>query len=194
MTNDGIEHHLIRGVTSQRKLFRPGDWAERLAGVVALFVGERCAGNPIARARLAMPVMEQDIKCLRISNELRRICPDGFDFVMRFASDNDLMVDICRALDDKPGRDPQPERQTRLMETLTGVRFTYACAACGYRGSVVRPDASHARKLAICARCDGQVWLSVDDATAREQASAVFSPRRHHQTQDADDAEALHCK
>ncbi|MBB5425969.1 hypothetical protein OKW33_003548 [Paraburkholderia atlantica] len=66
----------------------------------------------MASTRLAMPVLEQDIKCLRISSELRRICPDGFNFVMRFASDNDLMVDICRALDDKPGRDPQPERQT----------------------------------------------------------------------------------
>ncbi|MBB5507998.1 hypothetical protein HDG35_004276 [Paraburkholderia sp. JPY681] len=154
--------------------------------------------------------MEQDIKCLCISNELRRICPHGFDFVMRFASDNDLMVDICRALDDKPGRDPQPERQTsgskakermnvlpaqlplplrqsqaanatarrRLMEALTEVRYTHACAACGYRGRVVRPDASHARKLAICARCEGQVWLSVDDTTAREEASAVFSARK----------------
>ncbi|MBB5496662.1 putative nucleic acid-binding Zn ribbon protein [Paraburkholderia sp. MM5384-R2] len=64
------------------------------------------------------------------------------------------------------------------METLTKVRYTYACAACGYRGRVVRPDASHARKLAICARCDGQVWLSVDAATAPGEASAVFSAQR----------------
>ncbi|WP_442793978.1 DUF3579 domain-containing protein [Paraburkholderia sp. HD33-4] len=112
MTNDGIGHYLIRGVTSQCKPFRPGDWAERLTGVVALFVAERCHGNAIASTRLAMPVVEQDIKCLRISNELRRICPDAFDFVMRFASDNDLTVDPCRALDDKRGRYPQPERQT----------------------------------------------------------------------------------
>ncbi|MGF6978381.1 hypothetical protein QFZ94_006896 [Paraburkholderia sp. JPY465] len=138
MTNDGIEHHLIRGVTSQCKLFRPGDWAERLAGVVALFVGERCAGNPIASTRLAMPVVEQDIKCLRISNELRRICPDGFDFVMRFASDNDLSVDICRALDDKPGRDPQPERQTngskakdRMNELAVPTAATVATESSG---------------------------------------------------------------
>lgn len=49
------------------------------------------------------------------------------------------------------------------METLTEVRYTYACAACGYRTTVLRPDASHARELALCARCDGQVWLSVAD-------------------------------
>ncbi len=61
------------------------------------------------------------------------------------------------------------------METLSEVRYTYACATCGYRACVVRPDASHARKLAICGRCDGQVWLSVADATGRMDASAVFS-------------------
>ncbi|WP_429477144.1 hypothetical protein [Paraburkholderia atlantica] len=45
-----------------------------------MFAGERCAGNAMANTRLAMPVLEQDIKCLRISSELRRICPDGFGF------------------------------------------------------------------------------------------------------------------
>lgn len=47
------------------------------------------------------------------------------------------------------------------METLTEVRYTYACTACGHRATVLRLDASHARELAICARCDGQVWLRV---------------------------------
>jgi hypothetical protein len=49
------------------------------------------------------------------------------------------------------------------METLTEVRYTYACAACGYQTTVLRPDVSHARELALCARCDGQVWLGVAD-------------------------------
>lgn len=49
------------------------------------------------------------------------------------------------------------------METLTEVRYTYTCAACGYQTTVLRPNASHARELALCARCDGQVWLSVAD-------------------------------
>ncbi|TDY16667.1 hypothetical protein B0G81_7740 [Paraburkholderia sp. BL6665CI2N2] len=61
------------------------------------------------------------------------------------------------------------------METLTEVRYAYACAACGYRASMYRPDASHAGALAICARCDGQVWLRVDDATGRRQISAGSS-------------------
>ena len=53
------------------------------------------------------------------------------------------------------------------METLTEVRYTYACAACGYQTTVSRPDASHAGELALCARCDGQVWLSVADGAGR---------------------------
>ncbi len=44
------------------------------------------------------------------------------------------------------------------MEVLTEMRYTYLCAACGHRATVSRPDASHAGELALCARCDGQVW------------------------------------
>ncbi len=109
MTDDGIECYLIRGVTSQCRLFRPGDWAERLAGVITLFVGERGPGIHLACTRLAMPVVEQDLKCLRIAHELRRVCPDAFDFVMRFARDNDLAVDIRRVLHERTGHVPQSE-------------------------------------------------------------------------------------
>ncbi len=46
------------------------------------------------------------------------------------------------------------------MGILAENRYTYACAACGHHATVWGPDASHAGELAICARCDGQVWLS----------------------------------
>ncbi|MEC5408590.1 DUF3579 domain-containing protein [Paraburkholderia sp. MPAMCS5] len=105
MTSDGVEHFLIRGVTSQRKVFRPGDWAERLSGVIALFVSERCPDKRGVGARLAMPVVMQDVKCLRIAYELRHLCPDAFDFVMRFASDNDLSVDVFTLAHQKHGQD-----------------------------------------------------------------------------------------
>ncbi|AXL48726.1 hypothetical protein DSC91_000239 [Paraburkholderia caffeinilytica] len=100
MTDDGIDHYVIQGMTSQRKLFRPGDWAERLTGVITLFVGERYPGIHIACTRLAMPVVERDLKCLRVAHELRLVCPDAFDFVMLFARDNDLAVKVCRVLDE----------------------------------------------------------------------------------------------
>ncbi|MFM0672126.1 DUF3579 domain-containing protein [Paraburkholderia sediminicola] len=103
MSDDGIDCYLILGVTSQRKLFRPGDWAERLAGVITLFVGERGPGIHLACTRLAMPIVEQDVKCLRIAHELRCACPDAFNFVMRFARDNDLAVSTCRVPGESAG-------------------------------------------------------------------------------------------
>ena len=92
---DNSEHYLIRGTTYDRNVFRPGDWAERLMGVITLFVGERRPGIHIASTRLAVPVVDAGIKCLLVSGELRRICPEAFDFVSRFAKDNDLPMEIC---------------------------------------------------------------------------------------------------
>lgn len=121
MTDDGIDHYLIRGVTSQRKLFRPGDWAERLTGVITLFVGERGTGIHLTCTRLAMPVMEQDLKCLRVARELQRVCPDAFEFVMRFAGDNDLAVDICRVVNERTGRVPKSGPQASVKKANNGV-------------------------------------------------------------------------
>jgi hypothetical protein len=96
-----IQGYLIKGITHSQKTFRPGDWPERLAGVITLFVGERRPGiRPgihIACTRLAMPVVDAGIKCFFVSEELRAVCADAFDFVMRFAKDNDLPVDVRRA-------------------------------------------------------------------------------------------------
>ncbi|KVF77423.1 hypothetical protein WS75_09925 [Burkholderia sp. FL-7-2-10-S1-D7] len=89
--------HLIRGVTRAQKTFRPSDWPERLAGVITLFVGERRPGYPCALSRLAMPIVDGGVKCLIVSDELRDICADAFDFAMQFAADNDLPVELQTA-------------------------------------------------------------------------------------------------
>ncbi|MGF6935983.1 hypothetical protein OKW41_005145 [Paraburkholderia sp. UCT70] len=137
MTDDGIDCHLIRGVTSQRKLFPPGDWAERLTGIITLFVGERGPGIHLACTRLAMPVVEQDLKCLRIAHELRRVCPDAFDFVMRFARDNDLAVDICRVLSEQTGRVPKSEPDASIKRATHEVNAS-AISTGFYRRSRVK--------------------------------------------------------
>lgn len=91
--NDGIETFCITGMTHLGKTFRQGDWSERLMGVITLYVGERRPGLHVASTRLAMPVVQAGIKCLIVYGELRRVCPDAFEFVMRFAQDNDLPVE-----------------------------------------------------------------------------------------------------
>ncbi len=84
--------HLIVGVTHAGKHFRPGDWAERLAGVIALFVKERRPGGSVASTWLAVPLVDGGARCLSVSGELAEICPEAFEFVMRFAKDNELTV------------------------------------------------------------------------------------------------------
>lgn len=85
--------HLIVGITHSGKVFRPGDWAERLAGVIALFVTERRPGKNPASAWLAVPIVDEGVRCLSVSEALADICPDAFEFVMRFAQDNELPVE-----------------------------------------------------------------------------------------------------
>jgi hypothetical protein len=82
----------IIGVTRDGKPFRPGDWAERLAGVIALFVKERRPGRCVASTWLAVPFVDGSVKCLSISAELAEVCPEAFEFVMQFAKDNELSV------------------------------------------------------------------------------------------------------
>jgi hypothetical protein len=91
--------HRITGVTRDGKPFRPGDWAERLAGVITLFVKERRPGSSVAATWLAVPFVKGGVRCLSVSPRLAHVCPEAFDFVMRFARDNELMVEELQADD-----------------------------------------------------------------------------------------------
>lgn len=84
----------IVGTTLAGKPFRPGDWAERLAGVITLFVKERRPGCSVAATWLAVPFVDGNVRCLNVSGELAEICPEAFEFVMRFAKDNELQVQV----------------------------------------------------------------------------------------------------
>ncbi|MGN6650758.1 DUF3579 domain-containing protein [Trinickia sp.] len=86
--------HRIVGITHGGKPFRPGDWAERLAGVITLFVRERRPGCSVASTWLAVPLVDQGVRCLNVSGDLAEICPEAFEFVMRFAKDNELRVQV----------------------------------------------------------------------------------------------------
>ncbi|CAE6857679.1 MULTISPECIES: DUF3579 domain-containing protein [Paraburkholderia] len=90
----GTQHFLIKGTTYSGKTFRPSDWAERLTGVITLFVGDRRPGIHIACTPLAMPIVQDDVKCLLVSGDLQLICPAAFEFVARFAEDNDLPIEF----------------------------------------------------------------------------------------------------
>lgn len=91
--NDLERCYLIRGETCSGKAFRPSDWAERLAGVITVFVGEKTGAIQPISTRFAMPVVRGDTKCLLVIDQLGETCPAALDFVLRFAQDNELVVD-----------------------------------------------------------------------------------------------------
>ena len=86
----GGTHYLIVGLTLERRTFRPSDWPERLAGVVALFISERGTQTTQRRRQFASPVVHDGIKSLLIDAALRDACPDAFTFVSSFAAENAL--------------------------------------------------------------------------------------------------------
>lgn len=93
---------LIQGQTSAGGSFRPSDWAERLAGVMAPFrPGYRGSGPSTAAAAAgyspyAQPVIVAGIKCVAVDTRLQALEPMAWDFVCGFARDNNLpMVEAC---------------------------------------------------------------------------------------------------
>ncbi|MEX3955321.1 DUF3579 domain-containing protein [Trinickia sp. EG282A] len=105
--------HLIRGVTNGGKVFRPSDWPERLAGVIALFVREKKPAVGLAAYSFAVPLVEEGVRCLSVAPELASVCPEAFDFVIRFAADNALPVQTrYRAGSSSAGKTNQAAAQT----------------------------------------------------------------------------------
>jgi hypothetical protein len=70
------------------KRFRPSDWAERLAGVMAQFGGE----PPIRYSPYVYPVESDGVKCVVVDVRIREIEPLAYHFLVNFAADNELQV------------------------------------------------------------------------------------------------------
>lgn len=83
----------IQGITQDGRTFRPSDWAERLAGVMAPFrPGGAVPGSHLSYSPWCVPTVVNGIKCVVVSAELREVNVMAWDFVMNFAKDNGLQV------------------------------------------------------------------------------------------------------
>ena len=86
----------IHGVTHSGKVFRPSDWAERLAGAMSSFRPGAPRGGGIGAAigysPYCVPQVIDEVRCVLVNEALRDIEPMAWDFVMSFARDNDLPV------------------------------------------------------------------------------------------------------
>jgi hypothetical protein len=86
----------IQGLTRDGRVFRPSDWAERLAGAMASFrPGGNRPGAHIGYSPYCVPQVVGGVKCVLVNEALRDIEPMAWDFVMNFAKDNGLqLVDV----------------------------------------------------------------------------------------------------
>ncbi|MEI7444573.1 MAG: DUF3579 domain-containing protein [Burkholderiales bacterium] len=86
---------LIVGVTSAGRAFRPSDWADRLAGVMASFQppgsGPR---SHLQYSPYAVPGVHGPHKCVRVDPAIAEVEPMALTFLLNFARDNDLVLAI----------------------------------------------------------------------------------------------------
>ena len=85
---------VIQGLTPDGKVFRPSDWAERLAGAMSSFRpgGGAGIGAYIGYSPYCVPQVVDGVKCVIVNEALKGVEPMAWDFVMNFARDNQLRV------------------------------------------------------------------------------------------------------
>ena len=97
MVSSSAKEVFIQGITREGKLFRPSDWAERLAGVMSSFrPGGARPGSHLCYSPWCVPTVVNGVKAVIVNPALRDFEPMAWDFVINFARDNDLqMAEAC---------------------------------------------------------------------------------------------------
>jgi Protein of unknown function (DUF3579) len=102
---------LVLGRTHEGRAFRPSDWAERLAGVMSRFrpIGAGHAEEHLCYSPLCMPTLVDGVRAVVVSRELADVEPMAYEFVLRFARDNNLeTVQACMLDLDSAGQAAAP--------------------------------------------------------------------------------------
>ncbi|MFA9441246.1 DUF3579 domain-containing protein [Uliginosibacterium sp. sgz301328] len=82
---------IIVGQTRDGQRFRPSDWADRLCGIMSAFGTDRkMKFSPYVRPGCTLT----GEKCVMVDGQLQFIEPLAYKFLLNFAKDNDLKVDI----------------------------------------------------------------------------------------------------
>jgi hypothetical protein len=81
---------VIYGETLEGQRFRPSDWAERLAGVLAPYRPVGALGGHLTYSPYVVPRTINDTKVVVIDHRLRDIEPLAWKFVQDFARENHL--------------------------------------------------------------------------------------------------------
>jgi hypothetical protein len=91
MTSE-VRYFVIYGVTNSGNTFRPSDWAERLAGVLAPYRPPATLGGHLSYSPYAVPSTLDGMRCVVVDERLRQIEPLAWKFVQDFARDNQLQT------------------------------------------------------------------------------------------------------
>lgn len=92
MTNR-VKQFVIHGVTQSGSRFRPSDWAERLAGVMAQFRPPGSAASHLTYSPYVLPTLIEGVKGIVVDQRLRELEPLAYKFVVGFAHDNNLKTE-----------------------------------------------------------------------------------------------------
>ena len=68
---------VIQGLTSEGRTFRPSDWAERLAGILASFGDDQ----KLAYHQFVRPMMLDNVRCVAVDKKLEKIQPAVYRFL-----------------------------------------------------------------------------------------------------------------
>jgi len=89
---DTVRQFIIYGTTLEGGRFRPSDWAERLAGVMAPYRPPGSAGSHLTYSPYVVPTMIDGVRCVVVDERLRQVEPLAWKFVVDFARDNGLQT------------------------------------------------------------------------------------------------------
>ncbi len=89
MTSE-VRYFIIFGLTHSGASFRPSDWAERLAGVLAPYRPVGTLGGHLSYSPYAVPSLIDGVRCIVVDERLRQLEPLAWKFVHDFAQDNQL--------------------------------------------------------------------------------------------------------
>ena len=88
-----VRSFVIYGVTESGGRFRPSDWAERLAGVLAPYRPAGSRASHLTYSPYVIPTVRDNLRCVVVDERLRDIEPLAWKFVHDFATDNHLRTE-----------------------------------------------------------------------------------------------------
>lgn len=92
--------YIIEGYTEEGRKFRPSDWIDRIASMMASYG----TSHRLVFSELLHPELYQGQKCLIIDTRLEEVNPSMFEYVMDFVKTNKLkMTQVCEELESELG-------------------------------------------------------------------------------------------